>query len=124
MSNFESDLSIATKLVHAGHNAAQWSHLALVPPIVLATTFEQPVPNNLSPYFYNVGAIELRTAHFATCQSFTLKNFYNEYLEGVYQFGRVKLGNFDLKRKTREINIIANCTKQLVRMIVGECKAT
>lgn len=31
----------ATKAIHSGQEADQWSHLAVVPPIVTSTTFKQ-----------------------------------------------------------------------------------
>lgn len=31
----------ATKAIHSGQEAEQWSHLAVVPPIVTSTTFKQ-----------------------------------------------------------------------------------
>lgn len=34
----------ATKAIHAGQDPEQWSHLAVVPPLVTSTTFKQPSP--------------------------------------------------------------------------------
>lgn len=31
----------ATKAIHSGQEADQWSHMAVVPPIVTSTTFKQ-----------------------------------------------------------------------------------
>lgn len=34
----------STKAIHAGQDPQQWNHCALVPPIVMSTTFEQDGP--------------------------------------------------------------------------------
>lgn len=36
--------SLATRAVHAGQEPEKWSSFAVVPPISLATTFQQPYP--------------------------------------------------------------------------------
>ncbi len=39
-----SNEGFATKAIHAGQEPEQWSHRAVVPPIVMSTTFRQDAP--------------------------------------------------------------------------------
>lgn len=34
----------ATKAIHVGQEPEQWSHQAVIPPLVMSTTFKQPAP--------------------------------------------------------------------------------
>lgn len=34
----------STKAIHAGQDPEQWSHCAVVPPLVMSTTFKQDAP--------------------------------------------------------------------------------
>lgn len=34
----------ATKAIHVGQEPEQWSHRAVIPPLVMSTTFKQPAP--------------------------------------------------------------------------------
>lgn len=38
------DKGFSTKAIHAGQNPSQWSHCAIVAPIVMSTTFRQDGP--------------------------------------------------------------------------------
>ncbi|KAI1289493.1 Cystathionine gamma-lyase [Halotydeus destructor] len=38
------ELDFATRAIHVGQEPGQWGHRAVIPPICLATTFEQPAP--------------------------------------------------------------------------------
>ncbi|XP_014208944.2 putative cystathionine gamma-lyase 2 [Copidosoma floridanum] len=42
----------ATKAIHAGQDPLQWSHRAVVPPIVMSTTFQQDAPAKHQGYEY------------------------------------------------------------------------
>lgn len=56
MSGFkEQPKGFATKAIHAGQDPEQWSSLAVVPPIVLATTYKQdgPAEHRVRVKFYH-----------------------------------------------------------------------
>lgn len=42
----------ATKAIHAGQSADQWSHMSVVPPIVTSTTFKQFGPADYKVSLY------------------------------------------------------------------------
>ncbi|EFN87888.1 putative cystathionine gamma-lyase 2 [Harpegnathos saltator] len=42
----------STKAIHAGQDTKQWNHGALIPPIVMSTTFEQDNPTKPTGYTY------------------------------------------------------------------------
>lgn len=42
----------ATKAIHAGQDPSQWSHRAVVPPLVMSTTFQQEAPAEHKGYDY------------------------------------------------------------------------
>ncbi|XP_014479648.1 PREDICTED: cystathionine gamma-lyase-like [Dinoponera quadriceps] len=42
----------STKAIHAGQDPEQWSHCALVPPLVMSTTFKQDAPGQHRGYEY------------------------------------------------------------------------
>ena len=46
----------ATKSIHAGQEAEQWSHLNVIPSIVTSTTFKQFSPANfkVSIFFFEI----------------------------------------------------------------------
>ena len=44
MSYLENDPNFATKATHVGQEPEQWTSMAVVPPISLATTFKQFAP--------------------------------------------------------------------------------
>lgn len=45
MSEFRSQpKGFATKAIHVGQEPEQWSHQAVIPPLVTSTTFKQPAP--------------------------------------------------------------------------------
>lgn len=40
----KNDPTFATRAIHEGNEPEQWRHLAVVPPITLATTYKQDAP--------------------------------------------------------------------------------
>lgn len=48
----ENDPSFASKAIHEGQEPEQWSSLAVVPPISMATTFKQNAPGDFKTYEY------------------------------------------------------------------------
>lgn len=48
----ENDPTFATRAIHVGNDPEQWSHLAVVPPISMATTFKQHAPAEFKHYEY------------------------------------------------------------------------
>lgn len=54
MSEFKQQPSgFATKAIHVGQEPEQWSHHAVIPPLVTSTTFKQPAPSEpIVSFFY------------------------------------------------------------------------
>ncbi|CAH1737116.1 unnamed protein product [Aphis gossypii] len=46
------DPNFGTKLVHAGHNPAEWTYKDVVPPIAMSTIFNSPSPGVIEGYEY------------------------------------------------------------------------
>ncbi|XP_032672881.1 putative cystathionine gamma-lyase 2 [Odontomachus brunneus] len=46
----------STKAIHAGQDPQQWSHYALIPPIVMSTTFKQDIPGQPNGFEYGRSA--------------------------------------------------------------------
>lgn len=52
-------MDFSTKAIHAGQDPAKWTHRAVIPPISMATTFQQfaPAQHAVITFFLFVGLI-------------------------------------------------------------------